>query len=283
MAEVWVKVAGAAVSLYSAKKGADAAKKAGKQAADAADKQAEVYRYIYDDQRALNMPAYNDGNTARAQYMRMLGLTPSDVSVPQAHAPPATYDPEAAYLKANPDVARDPYYGTRPYEHYMRFGQGEGRSWGVEAAPAQQQSQTQQKAQEPVDLAQMYDQWRETPGYQFGLQEGTKAIESSAAARGGLNSGATLKALQRYGINYADQQGFAPYMNRLAGLFGGAQVAASNIGNAGNQFAAGTANAMQNAANTRAQSTYDSANAWQQGIETVWKYGNQLGQEKGWW
>src|SRR5690606_30539993 len=120
-------------------------------------------------------------------------------------------------------------------------------------------------------------------GYQFGLQEGTKAIESSAAARGGLNSGATLKALQRYGINYADQQGFSPYMNRLAGLFGGAQVAAGNIGNAGNQFAAGTANSMRNAANARAQSTYDSANAWQQGLETVWKYGNQLGQEKGWW
>jgi hypothetical protein len=37
------------------------------------------------------------------------------------------------------------------------------------------------------------------PGYQFGLNQGTTALQHSAAARGGLYSGATMKALERYG------------------------------------------------------------------------------------
>ncbi len=40
------------------------------------------------------------------------------------------------------------------------------------------------------------------PGYQFGLDQGRKAIDSSAAARGNLYSGATLQALNRFGNDY---------------------------------------------------------------------------------
>ncbi len=67
--------------------------------------------------------------------------------------------------------------------------------------------------------------FRAMPGYQFGLDEGNKQVQASAAARGGLNSGATLKALLKFGQNYADQQGVTPYMNRLAALAGVAQTA----------------------------------------------------------
>lgn len=62
--------------------------------------------------------------------------------------------------------------------------------------------------------------FRNTPGYQFGLDEGAKTVQASAAARGGLNSGATLKALTKFGNDYADQQGYTPYMNKLAALSG---------------------------------------------------------------
>lgn len=41
------------------------------------------------------------------------------------------------------------------------------------------------------------------PGYQFWLGEGQQAIDRSAAGAGGLYSGATLKALEKYGQNYA--------------------------------------------------------------------------------
>lgn len=41
------------------------------------------------------------------------------------------------------------------------------------------------------------------PGYQFGLNEGMKGLTNSAAARGGLLSGAALKASTKYAQDYA--------------------------------------------------------------------------------
>jgi hypothetical protein len=55
------------------------------------------------------------------------------------------------------------------------------------------------------------------PGYGFRISEGLKALERSAAARGGLMSGATGKALQRYGQDLGSQEFSAAY-GRLAGL-----------------------------------------------------------------
>jgi hypothetical protein len=45
-----------------------------------------------------------------------------------------------------------------------------------------------------------------SPGYQFRLDEGQKAVERGAAARGNLLSGATGKALTRYGQDYATNE-----------------------------------------------------------------------------
>lgn len=50
----------------------------------------------------------------------------------------------------------------------------------------------------PSDLTQ-------TPGYQFRLQEGNKALERSLAARGMSESGAAMKAAQEYGQGLAEQ------------------------------------------------------------------------------
>lgn len=62
-----------------------------------------------------------------------------------------------------------------------------------------------------------YGQFRTDPGYQFQLDQGIGAIDKSAAARGNLNSGATLKALQQYGQGMADQS-YGNYLQRLMGL-----------------------------------------------------------------
>lgn len=45
---------------------------------------------------------------------------------------------------------------------------------------------------------------RNTPGYQFQLEEGIKALDKSAAAKGTLLGGGQLKGLQRYGQGLAD-------------------------------------------------------------------------------
>jgi len=85
------------------------------------------------------------------------------------------------------------------------------------------------------------------PGYAFRLGEGMKALERSAAARGGLLSGATLKGIQSYGQGLASQeyqnaynryqQQQAERFNRLSGIAGTGQTAAGNLGQAGQQYA----------------------------------------------
>lgn len=51
-----------------------------------------------------------------------------------------------------------------------------------------------------------YEQATSDPGYQFRVKEGQRAIENSAAARGALRTGATLKGLSDYNQNAASQE-----------------------------------------------------------------------------
>lgn len=58
----------------------------------------------------------------------------------------------------------------------------------------------------PAELAGEQFNFEADPSYGFRLSEGLKALERSAAARGGLMSGGTGKALQRYGQDMASQE-----------------------------------------------------------------------------
>ena len=53
------------------------------------------------------------------------------------------------------------------------------------------------------------------PGFQFRLDQGRKALEASAAGRGVLRSGGTLKDILGYGQNFASQE-FGNVFNRAA-------------------------------------------------------------------
>lgn len=63
------------------------------------------------------------------------------------------------------------------------------------------------------------DAYRNTPGYQAGLQGGIDAVGNSASARSMTNSGRTLKDLMRFGSDYEDQR-VGNYMTKLGGLAG---------------------------------------------------------------
>ena len=76
------------------------------------------------------------------------------------------------------------------------------------------------------------------PGYGFRLSEGLKALERGAAARGGLVSGAALKAAQRYGQDVASQE-FGQAYNRLAGLAQIGPSAAGVMNTLGQNYASG--------------------------------------------
>jgi hypothetical protein len=116
-------------------------------------------------------------------------------------------------------------------------------------------------------------QFQQDPGYAFRMSEGMKALERSAAARGGLLSGAQMKGVQRYGQDLASQEyqnAFQRYqterqarLNPLQSLAGVGQTATQQIGEFGGQTAArmgqaalsggaNVANAMIGAGNVRA-------------------------------
>lgn len=59
--------------------------------------------------------------------------------------------------------------------------------------------------------------YQTSPGYQFQLEQGLRAVDAGAAAKGMLRSGATLKAEQTFGQGLADSD-FTAYYNRLMGL-----------------------------------------------------------------
>ena len=63
---------------------------------------------------------------------------------------------------------------------------------------------------------------QQTAGYQFALDQGNQAINRSAAAKGGLNSGGVLAELAKYGQGMASQQ-YDTQTNRLADLMRGSQ------------------------------------------------------------
>jgi hypothetical protein len=66
------------------------------------------------------------------------------------------------------------------------------------------------------------------PGYQFQLQQGQQAIQNSAAARGLLNSGATVQSLENYNQGLAGQYA-NQYASQLAGLGGIGLQATNNL------------------------------------------------------
>ena len=108
------------------------------------------------------------------------------------------------------------------------------------------------------------------PSYQFRVNQGNNAIQSSAAAQGGLLSGATLKALQNYGQESASQEYQNAYnrfnadqtnqYNRLSNLVGIGQNAAAQTGNAGTQTAQAIANNTMQGANSQAAGTIAAGN-----------------------
>jgi len=114
------------------------------------------------------------------------------------------------------------------------------------------------------------------PGYGFRMSEGMKAIERSAAARGGLLSGATLKGITRFGQDTATaeyQNSFNRYqvnranqLNPLQSLMGGGQSSASLLSNAAGQTGQGLAGSAMAGGQATASGYMNMANAFNQGL-----------------
>ncbi len=136
----------------------------------------------------------------------------------------------------------------------------------------------------PTDVTQQND-----PGYQFRLNEGMKILERSAAAKGGLLTGGTAKALERYAQDYASgeygdvynralgeyqqrynisEQNQAKAFNRLAALAGLGQTTAGTLASTGTSATGQVGNIIMSSGEQRAQAAENAAAARASGYAT---------------
>lgn len=122
------------------------------------------------------------------------------------------------------------------------------------------------------------------PGAAFRMQQGLQGVERSAAARGGLLGGGTLKALSRYGSNLASQEYANAFdrwrsqqqdkFNRLSGIAGMGANASGIQGQLGMAGAGAWGQGQIGAANATAAGAVYAGNQYQSAANSI---ANMLG------
>jgi hypothetical protein len=115
------------------------------------------------------------------------------------------------------------------------------------------------------------EQFQEDPGYAFRMKEGLRALENTAAARGGLMSGNQMRGITRFGQELGSQEygnAFNRYqaeraarLNPLQSLTGMGQTTAANIAGQAGQFGQAMGANIIGAGNARASGYIGGANA----------------------
>lgn len=128
------------------------------------------------------------------------------------------------------------------------------------------------------------NQFQQDPGYAFRMSEGMKALERSAAARGGLLSGSALKGAQRFGQELGSQEyqnAFNRYqaerearLGPLQSLAGVGQTSAQSLGGAAGQYGTNAANTLMIRGANQANAALQMGNVRASQYEG---YGNALG------
>lgn len=278
--------------------GSDAAGDAAAAQERAAEKSDATQRYMYDTTRADNAPFLANGTAASNRLAYLLGLAPNPTggAAAAASAPVDRNAIRSRLLSQFTTTAGGgvPQYGSgeeanriisysAPTSTVDEVGLNAAIDREVAAQQASQLASTQ-GAQAAANndpefgslmrrfsLADLNADPVYQTGLQFGLDEGTKAINRQAAATGSALSGATLKALTRFGNDYGTTKAGDAYnrftndqtlkYNRLAGVAGSGQTASAQVGSAGANAANNISQSQQAVGNSRAAGYVGSANA----------------------
>lgn len=283
-------VGGAYLSSQGAKSAADA--QAG--AANAANM---VSQAQYAQTRADNMPYMVNGVAGNNQLAYLLGLstTPGTAmpSLANSQLIGANGEKNDYLYQNNADYRR--VWDKQVANHYNSFGENwnAGSDLGAvdrtlrrvlapQIAEAQKELDAQ-RAAAPNDPAygslnrkfSMSDLENDIPfqlGHEFAQEQGAQGINRQAAATGNMLSGATLKALTRFGANTANQ--FAgdarnryvadqdSTYNRLAGLSSSGQTATSQVGSSGQNTSNMVSSNLVGVGNARGASAIAGANSF---------------------
>lgn len=132
------------------------------------------------------------------------------------------------------------------------------------AAGTQALGQLQTEMNTPTTSADVMSE----PGYQFGLDQGQRAISQRIAAGGGRVSGQAIKAAGRFGTDYASTGYGAAYqrrqdrLNRLSAIAGIGQTATSGSANAGSNTGNQISNLISSQGNANGASQIANGSIW---------------------
>ena len=284
---MWAALGGA---LLGGLLGGESSRKAANTQADSAREAAALQKQMFEKNIELQEPFRQGGLAAQNKLLQYLGL-------PSGAAPKVRSEAElrnalsSQYMKSGTGPESGGYYedvwegggdsGSMVKRWVPRVADTvdeAGLSAAVQAAMAQDQAaqQAYQRQQQSPDFGKytrdfgMQD-FQQDPGYAFRMSEGLKALDRQAAARGGLISGAALKAAQREGQNQASQEymnAFNRYqtnrsnqLNPLQSLAGQALSSANTLGTAGQNYANQAGEAYMGAGNARASGYIGQGNA----------------------
>lgn len=123
------------------------------------------------------------------------------------------------------------------------------------------------------------EDYKTDPGYQVRLNEGLKSVNASASARGNAQGGATMKALTRFGQDYASneyQKAYDRYnanlnnkFNRLSSVAGLGQVSTQGMSNAAQNYGSNVSGNLMAAGNAQSASQIAGANAMSNTIGSI--------------
>ena len=260
MAWVATAIGGSAlVGGYFANKGAG-------QQADAANNAANLQNQATQQATAENARQFNIGQTNLAPWLaaggRALASQQSLMGLGSQGTPTfnqAGYD--AAMAKYN---AGSQPQGNGLWRSLVSTGGNQANTVGQ--APTRDQFTTQNwNASAPGDtLAEL----QKDPGYQFRLDQGLKSLNSGLAARGGMGSGAAMKAGIDYNQGFASQE-YGNRLNQLAALSGTGQSTGNSMANNGANYANMQGNMLTNNANAGGSALMSGANARASGLNGI--------------
>lgn len=275
--------------------GGDAADDAADAQLAAADKAAKVQWDMYDQNRQDQMPWLSMGTGALNQLGYLLGINPVDVQMQQAiQSQPGTTNNTASTQQTGgaflyPELGNyGPYSPNWQILAQQNNANNNAASGGTNTGNANlpnpmanPYSGINQGMGARGSLSKSFgmSDFQADPGYAFRMAEGQKALERSAAAKGGLMSGAAGKAMARYGQDMASQEYQNAYnryntnqtnlYNRLASVAGVGQTSANALGNYGQNTANNVSDTALQAGNAAAAGRVGSANAWQSGLAGI--------------
>ena len=252
-------IAGGIMQSRSASKAADA------QTA-AANRQIDFQQGIYDDQKAMFAPWVSAGQNALGAYLYDMGLGAAPIIGGTA--------PEITTVTTGGDAIP---VGALGYGSGAGYMTQRGGPSGLQAmmpqktTPQKTQYMVGDNAFATMEEAQAYANanpvggtayggYEASPGYQWQLEQGQKAIDGSAAARGNVFSSGTLDRQQQMGQGLAAQD-YGNHLARLMGVSSMGQNSVAQQATAAQNLGTGVSNALGSIGNAQAAGAIGKGNA----------------------